>query len=487
MFKKLIDKYKSMSVITKAALWFSFALFLQKGISFLTVPIFTRIMSVEQYGYFSVYLSWVSVFTIIGGLEFHTCAYINGLVKDSKQSEKNELAISLLSLSFVITTIILLIFLISPSFWSNIFELPSSIILLMILEVYFIPVYNLWATKQRCNYNYKLLVCVTLLQSILNVLLGLVLVYFAEESNQALMRVLGISGIQIVLGLVLILSFVISAKKVFSVKYWKYALKLHIPLLPHSLSLTILSSADRIMIQKIISETEAAIYSVAYSACMVVNMLKIAITQALTPWIYECLKNKEFKSLKKNINLLMLFFSSLIFLFILFGPELIKIVGTDEYYSAIYVLPPVAASVVFTFLYSIFSTVEFYFEKTNGIMFASIFAAVLNIILNLIFIPIFGFVAAGYTTLVCYIVLCLAHYIMMKKVVRKNNFNEKDFFDMKFLFIVSCLVLTACLLLVFTYNYFWLRYCLIGLIIIILLINVKRIKIFIEKLKKSKN
>ena len=74
-----IKKYKNLSVVAKAALWFTFATFLRKGISFITVPIFTRIMTTEQYGRYSAYMSLVNVFTILCGLEFHTC--IEGIFK----------------------------------------------------------------------------------------------------------------------------------------------------------------------------------------------------------------------------------------------------------------------------------------------------------------------------------------------------------------------------------------------------------------------
>ena len=43
-------------------------------------------------------------------------------------------------------------------------------------------------------------------------------------------------------------------------------------------------------------------------------------------------------------------------------------------------------------------------------------AAGLNVILNIIFIPKGGFIAAGYTTLCAYIVLSLMHYINMKRI-----------------------------------------------------------------------
>ena len=47
----ITSKYRSLSVQAKAALWFTICSFLQKGISFITVPIFTRLMSTEEYLY----------------------------------------------------------------------------------------------------------------------------------------------------------------------------------------------------------------------------------------------------------------------------------------------------------------------------------------------------------------------------------------------------------------------------------------------------
>ena len=138
---------------------------------------------------------------------------------------------------------------------------------------------------------------------------------------------------------------------------------------------------------------------------MVINLIKLSITQAMTPWIYECIKLKRYEELRKKCNSVMLLVMGMAFAFILFAPELIWIVGSKEYHSAVYVVPPVAASVYFTFLYSMFSAVEFYYEQTTKIMYASVVTAGLNIILNAIFIKLFGFIAAGYTTLACYVFL----------------------------------------------------------------------------------
>ena len=55
MIYKLFEKYRSMSIVTRATIWFLICSIIQKGFAFITTPIFTRIMSTEQYGQYSIY------------------------------------------------------------------------------------------------------------------------------------------------------------------------------------------------------------------------------------------------------------------------------------------------------------------------------------------------------------------------------------------------------------------------------------------------
>ena len=57
----VINKYKNSSIQVKAALWFTACSILQKGISFVVVPIFTRVLSTKEYGTYSLYLSWLQI------------------------------------------------------------------------------------------------------------------------------------------------------------------------------------------------------------------------------------------------------------------------------------------------------------------------------------------------------------------------------------------------------------------------------------------
>ena len=104
------------------------------------------------------------------------------------------------------------------------------------------------------------------------------------------------------------------------------------------------------------------------------------------------------------------------FAVVMCAPELLGILAPDSYQTALWVVPPVTVSVYFTFLYNLFATFEYYYEKTHYVATATVVGAVLNVVLNAIFIPKFGFVAAGYTTLVCFMLYAFSHYFFMRKV-----------------------------------------------------------------------
>ena len=159
--------------------------------------------------------------------------------------------------------------------------------------------------------------------------------------------------------------------------------------------------------------------------------------------------------------------------------------GSAKYSGAIAVIPPVAASVYFIFLYSILSFPEFYYEKTQFLAFASFGAAILNVILNFIFIKKYGFVAAGYTTLICYIIYSIGHYIVGMKVLSRN-ISGASMVNEQFTLIVSLGVIVACVVGNFLIPYQLVRYGLIGIMFVIFVVNRKQVINAFRAMKKGR-
>ena len=118
-------------------------------------------------------------------------------------------------------------------------------------------------------------------------------------------------------------------------------------------------------------------------------------------------------------------------------------------------------------------------------MTASIVAAVLNLVLNYIFIPMFGYEAAGYTTLFCYLVMSVTHYIGMKKVCALKGI-EEDLYDLKMIVAISVAVILFAGVSVLLYKTFVLRYVIVLLIALVMFFKRNYIIQAFTNVKKKK-
>ena len=456
MIKKVVGYYKKLNIGIKVSLWFTFCNFFQKGISMLSVPIFTRIMSTEEYGIFSVYQSWYSILTIVVTLNLFAGVYNKGLVKF--ETNRDEFTTAMLGLSTCATVVFFMLYCVNIAMWTKVLELKPSYMIIMFAEMLCVPAYSYWSARQRFEYKYKNLVISTVAMSLLSPILGIVSVRLSQ--NKALARIFSYAFIQIAFGIVFGIYIIKKCKKLFNKNYWKYALTFNLPLIPHYLSQIILNQADRIMISRLVGSSEAAIYSVAYNISLIMSLLTNAINSAFVPSLYNCLKEKKYSKIKETSTYVLMIAAGVTFVAMLFGPELIRFFAPESYYEAVWVIPPVALSVYFIAVYALFVNVEFYFEKTKYTMYVSVFGAAFNIFLNWIFISKYGYIAAGYTTVFCYIMFSIGHYMLYRYLNRKY-LNSISIVKGGIILFFSVVLVILMLLTLVLYSYIWLRYGLI--------------------------
>ena len=484
--QKGIEKYKHLPIALKAGLWFAVCNFLQKGISFITIPVFTRIMSTEQYGIYNVYSSWYSIITIFATLNLSYFVFNKGMVK--YENDRNTFHVSLQSLSAVLTILLLFIYLLFSSVLNHLVDLTTTMMICMFLQILFEPPILYWTARNRFEYKYRSAVFVTIAISLLNPIVGIVLVKQNNSESAALVRAISVTIVTVCFGLIILIGVAKRSRTLFSAKYWKYALAFNLPLIPHFLSQTILNQSDRIMIKHFCGASDAAVYSVAYSVGMAFMILSQAIQQSYLPWLYQRLSKKNYTNISKTSSAFLLLMAALNIVVIAFTPEIIKVVGTDDYLPAIWVMPSICGSVYFIFLQNLFANYEYYYEKTRLIAVASIGVALTNLVLNYIFIPVYGFVAAGYTTLFCYVLHAIVHYFVMVYVCHNRGLRISNLFDVKFMLMISVLFIVGVIVMMVLYEHSLFRYAIIIVILSTLVFNRRKVLNVISGLRnKSEN
>lgn len=479
MFKRLWEKYKAIPIQIRASLWFLVCSFLQKGISVISTPIFTRLLSTAEYGRYDVFNSWLGIITIFVTLHLYSGVYAQGVVKFEDDRKKFSSAIQ--GLTFALLIVWTAVYLIFRDFWNGIFSLTTVQMLAMLVMIWTTAVFNLWATEQRVTFSYRKLVAITAMVSLAKPIVGVLFVIFAEDKVTA--RILAVALVELVGYTGLGIAQMIRGKTIFSAHYWKYALAFSLPLVPHYLSQTILNSSDRIMIKEMVGDDAAGIYGLAYRISQLMILFNTALLQTVTPWIYQKIKADKTEQIAKVAYTTLTGIAVLNIFLMALAPEVVAIFAPPAYYDAIWVIPPVAMSVFFTFMYSLFSNFEFYFEKTKWIMIASVICAALNIGLNYVFIQMFGYYAAGYTTLICYIAYALCHYLFMRKICKKELPNRK-IYNGKLLLLMSVIFVAIGCAMLATYKLTIVRYAIV--LVMLIAAFIKR-KFIISKCKELLN
>ena len=420
---KVLSKVSSLSAPAKSAVWFVVCSVLQRGIAYITTPIFTRLLTTEQFGTYTMYNSWFSVITIVCTLNLSYNVFHRAMVK--YPDDKDGYTSSMQGLTTLITLVVFSTFLVFPTAWEQALQLPDELIFCMFLEMLFAPAFYFWQTRQRFEYCYIALVIVTIGMTLVSTVLGVVAVVLTDYG--ALARIYPVVAADVIVGIFFTVLQYARGRKAFSKEYWGFALAFNLPLLPHYLSTVVLNQADRVMIGQICGMDDVAIYGVAYSLAMAASLFISSVNSSLIPWTYQQLEKHDAGQTRRigDIGLMLSTMLAAILLLVTgLGPEIMMVLGPESYQAAIWVIPPVALSVLASMYVWLFVNVETYYEENGYVAAVSIGAAVLNVVLNLVALPAFGFVAAGWTTFVSYVAMALGHAFFTKRMQDRRGETE---------------------------------------------------------------
>lgn len=429
-----------MSAPLKASFWSLFCSVLQSFISLVTTPIFTHQMSMDEYGIYTQYNSWLAVMTILVTLNLSSETYMKQIT--AMENREKEITSSMLGLNITLVVAYTFLYLIAPGPALRLLKLPGILVHMMLVHLLVSPPLDYWKNLERCHYRYRMTTIVSIVVAVACNLLSIYAVYHFEDRVTA--KIGADLLVRVITGVILIVILIKDGKKLFDRSVWIYSLKYSIPLIPHYLSNILLNQSDRLMIGRMVGDSAAAKYGIAYMISSMVLLAVTATNSSFVPYTFQKLTNGETEPIRKNSPLLLTGIAFLCLIASSLSPELLRIAGKD-YVDAFYVIPPVAISVFFIFLFTLFTNIEYFYKKTKQIGLATALAAILNIVLNYLLIPRYGYYAAGYTTLISYLFLCLFHYISYRALLREENLPA--IYNMHFVLVLSIvmLIMTAVL------------------------------------------
>lgn len=426
----------------KAGIGYSVGNVLIKGITFFSIPLFTRLLSTEDFGIYNTYMAYEAVIAII------VCLGTEGTLKngfsDFRANFEDYLyTITLLTLLPIL--FIVLVFLAFKQVINNIIALPFPILIILTFHSFGEGMLRINNVKLSLSYNYNTYLKYALFNTLFSVSLSVILIMTIFEDNRFIGRILGSALAMILLGFTIFMqnSFLTEGK--FKINIVKYALNLGLPLSLHYLAQIILNQMDRVMISSICGQSYTGVYSFIYSLATILQVIFNSFDNVWSVWAFRQLENKKYHVLRNVSKKYILLMNLLAISMVTFGNELIMIMAPKEYWDGIPLLMPLTLGIYVLFLYTIPAGIEYYYKKNKYIAIITVVAATINCIGNYIFINIYGYQAAAYTTFICYLVMFLGHwtiaYLILKKEGIPNIYPIKFFWRAIIFMIIFCQII----------------------------------------------
>ena len=395
---------KSQIPYKKISTYYLIGTLFNQGIAFLTVPIFTRLLSTSDYGIITTYNSWVAILLMVV-----SCAVYMGIraafidFEDTIDDVMSSMTTFTLANGLLCTVLVLIIAKIVH------FQYPEYLVLLCMVQSIGGGLLQNYSMYLMMQYKYRQRTFFLVAPNLIAVLVSICIIAFVLKTDLYLGRIVPTAITQGVFGAIVVWLVYKKSKRLFIAKYVKYALAISLPLVLHGIALNILSQSDRLMITWLRNSSETGIYSLIYNFSMIATVITTALDGVWVPWFTNKLKNQNVEDINHRVKDYIEIITVAMIGLILVGPEIVKILAGKDFWEGIRIIPPIVAANYAIFGYTLYVNVEHFYKKTVYITWNTIIAAVVNIVTNYIFIPKYGYVAAAFTTLFSYLIAFALH------------------------------------------------------------------------------
>lgn len=399
-------------------------------------PIFTRLLSPDEFGIYSLYVSLMGIFTVLTTFEISGSVTYRGLAKFESEGAAEYIS-SALGAIFTLNIGSLALYIIFRNYFNDITSLSTPLTVFLFLQVFLNAAMGLYFAEKRYSGEYKTVALINIGMGALSPVLALLFIYLGSGGESRIIAPLISSAL---FGIPVIYSILKKGQRIFWGAAWRFLFKITLPMLPHYLALSLIAQVDKIIIARTLGEGAVGKYSAAYSVGFLLSLLSSGILLVLSPTAMR--KQNENKTEEVRASLFasgkLICYATLVFLTLV--PEIFYLVVSREYYEAMPVVYPIALAVILLFLANSASNCLVHYERPLLITKNSLISGAVCVILCLVLIRRVGYIGGAYVTLFSYLLLFILNNKTLKKISGGSlNINYSYHFWL-FMLIYSCLV-----------------------------------------------
>jgi O-antigen/teichoic acid export membrane protein len=391
------------------------------------LPVITKILGPASYG---IWTQTLAILSLIGGISGSgSLAFVRYFASETDKTKLSKGFFSVLVYLFILNTFITIGLAVFSGYISQIFGNSILIVLLIALTLPLYTINSFMFMFFRTVRKIKIYSITFLFQNYFQILLMVILIFLGLGIYGVILGLFLSYLITEIIMLIIIIRYV-GLKKPEKTDFAKIKtyLNFDIPYIPHNISSWVTNLSDRFIISGMLGITAVGIYSASYSLGSLISSLIFPINVILIPALSELYDNNQFKEVKSLLEISLKYYLLMAIpaaagISILARPIMV-ILSTEEIAMAsTYIVPIVAISMVIFGCQAIINQPNNLVKQTKIVGITSIIGAVLNVGLNIYLIPIWGIIAAAFTTLLSYIVITvLTLYVSFKHFKFDLNF-----------------------------------------------------------------
>lgn len=365
-----------------------------------TTFIYSYFLTIDDFGKYNLYSAFLWIFGLLLTLNLSTAFGRYLYETEAKIDEFFSTLIICIFLSF--SVFVILFFVLSPQL-DLYFSLSLDLIVCLVLVNLGVPFDTFYAQKMYKNRNSKGLLNYSIIKVILLSLLSVCFIQIFDRKYIGLIAAEVVISISFAIYVLYRLD--INFKFRVDTKHLSYMARYSLPLLPYMLCSTLLTQSDRIIIGHYFTDYDIGIYSMAYNLGLLMTLFFTSVLNFWNPNLFENLNNRNYDYIVKDSFFLFNLAAFAILVFNFFSGYIFSVILPTNFSLSIALIPVVGLCSLAAVIWSIFGSVIGYSNKTHIVSLIFIIGTSLNIILNIILLPKFGYPFALYTTFIAYSVI----------------------------------------------------------------------------------
>lgn len=422
-------------IVTNSALY-SFTTLLQKGASFFLLPLYTAFLTPEDYGIVNVVTSVSSFMAVLIMMALNGAA-TRFHYKNTEESYRKVLWGTITSIVFVSSlgwgaVFFTLHRLLVDPFIGEIDFYPYAVIGLantIITPLYLLFQSYLQARQEAFHYSINTF-------SHFLVQVGLAIVFIAIYKMGAVGMLLANVTTSLIFFLYVLLVYIPQIKIGIDKGVARESFKYSLPLLPHQISIWSAGTIDRLFLNGYKGKGVTGIYSVGQQFGSVVGTIAFSVNQAFVPWFFQMIEKGEegFRKIEQMGLFAVIGYSLIAFAISLFAPEILRIMVSEGFRDAWQIIPLLCFAFVFHGVYFFFINILFV-KDTGWVFIVTLSAMIVDIVLNIILVPIWGVWGCGIACLMTYLSRSIFALVISRKKNKQIKYNYLAMYIVPFVFL----------------------------------------------------